>query len=363
MKVLALASYPIEAAATRYRLAQFIAPLAERGITLEVRPFLDSRLFASLYQPKALPYTAVGLMAAMARRFRDVWRARDIDLLIVQREAMLFGPPLIEWLSMRFGNCPMVLDLDDATYIPYASPVYGRLAKPLKWFSKTDDLIDWARVVTCGNPHIAAYVEKRGGQAEVIPTVVDTNRFRPRDDDRRKGQRVPVIGWIGTHSTFPYLKTIFPVLQEVARTHRFRLKVVGSGWPIIDLPGVEVDNLSWDMAREIEDFQSLDIGLYPLVESEWVAGKSGFKAIQYMAVGIPYVMTPVGVCAEIGKANVTHICATSPAEWREALERLLSDAALRERMGGAGRRHALQYYTLPIQSDKLAGVLHKAVSS
>jgi glycosyltransferase involved in cell wall biosynthesis len=361
LKVLALASYPIEAAATRYRLAQFVSPLAERGITLEVHPFIGSQLFASLYRREALAYTALNLVGATGKRFGDVWRARDFDLLFIQREAMLFGPPLIEWLAMRLGDCPMVLDLDDATYLPYVSPVYGRLASALKWFSKTDDLIRWARVVTCGNRTIADYVESKGVPTALIPTVVDTELFRPRSP--RQERDVPVIGWIGTHSTYPYLETIFPVLQELARTHSFRLKVVGAGRDEVSLPGVEVENLRWSLEREVEDFQSFDIGLYPVVPSQWAAGKSGFKAIQYMAIGIPYVVTPVGSCAEIGQANVTHLCATTQAEWRTALERLLGDADLRRRMGEAGRLHALQHYTVPIQSDKLARVLREAAHS
>jgi hypothetical protein len=180
LKVLALASYPIEAAATRYRLAQFVSPLKERGITLEVHPFIDSRLFDSLYRRSALPFTALNLVGALARRFGDVWRARGVDVLLVQREAMLFGPPVIEWLAMTLGHCPIVLDLDDATYLPYVSPVYGRMASALKWFSKTDDLIGWAQVVTCGNRTIADYVESKGVKTAIIPTVVDTELFRPR---------------------------------------------------------------------------------------------------------------------------------------------------------------------------------------
>jgi glycosyltransferase involved in cell wall biosynthesis len=153
------------------------------------------------------------------------------------------------------------------------------------------------------------------------------------------------------------------VLQQLAREHRFRLKVVGSGRDQVNLPGVEVENLKWNLAREIEDFQSFDIGLYPVIESEWAAGKSGFKAIQYMAVGIPYVVTPVGSCAEIGEDGVTHLSASTPEEWRVALSLLLADTARRRRMGEAGRLHTLRHYTVPIQSDKLAQVLREAVSS
>lgn len=357
MKVLALASYPIEAAATRYRLAQFVAPLAERGITLTVHPFLDSQLFASLYRRTEMPRTALGLLRSALRRFSDAWRAREADVLLVQREAMMFGPPLIEWLATRAGRCPMVLDLDDATYVPYVSPTYGRMASALKWFSKTDDLIRWAKVVTCGNRSIAEYVKGKGTRAVIIPTVVDTEHFRPAE---RPPHDVPVIGWIGSHSTYPFLESIYPALQQLAHTCRFRLKVIGSGKDV-NVPGVEVESLEWSLEREIEDFQSLDIGLYPIVADEWSVSKSGFKSIQYMAVGIPYVVTPAGTCAEIGEPGITHFCATSHDEWREALARLLSDAELRVRMGEAGRRHALQHYTVQAQADKLAQALREAV--
>lgn len=364
MKVLALASYPIEAAATRYRLAQFVDPLAERGITLTICPFLDSKLFASLYQWGQLPRTAFGLMRAGLKRLKDVLAAQRADVLLVQREAMNFGPPLLEWLSARALNRPMVLDLDDATYISYTSPTYGRLGSAFKWFGKTDDLIRWASVVTCGNRSIAEYVRGKGKRAVIIPTVVDTDCFRPlaRTDE----DRLPVLGWVGTHSTFPFLQSIFPALEELRRTHPFKLKVVGAGTSDVKLQGVEIENLGWSLEREIEDFQSFDIGLYPIDVDrygiDWAEGKSGFKAIQYMAVGIPYVVTPIAACAEIGEAGVTHLAASTQDEWRAALARLIEDKEARLRMGEAGRRHALEHYTVAAQADKLAEVLREVAA-
>jgi glycosyltransferase involved in cell wall biosynthesis len=374
MKVLGLASYPIEAAATRYRLVQYVAPLRERGIELEVRSFLDSRLFASLYRRGELPRTAAGLLRASLARLADAAAARRADVVLVQREAMMFGPPVVEFLATRLGGRPLVLDLDDATYVSYTSPTYGRLASALKWFRKTDDLIRWARVVTCGSRAIREYVEAKGARAVYIPTVVDTDQFRPLEQDAESttGARgasagatetknsTPVVGWIGTHSTFQYLESIFPALRELAKSHRFKLKLVGAGRDAVSLQGVEVENLPWKLEREIADFQSFDVGLYPIVPSEWAAGKSGFKSVQYMAVGVPFVASPVGATAEIGEPNVTHFLATGEEEWRAALGRLLADASLRRRMGAAGRTHALANYNVPAQADKLARALGEA---
>jgi glycosyltransferase involved in cell wall biosynthesis len=364
MKVLALASYPVEAAATRYRLYQFVEPLAARGITLTIRPFLDSASFERIYRPREIIQTALGLSFSSLRRLGDVFRAREADVLLVQREAMTLGPPVVEWMANKVFRCPMVLDLDDATYISYTSPTYGRLGKTLKWFGKTDDLIRWSRVVTCGNRVIADYVAGKGTRARIIPTVVDTDVFRPATAER-DGSPV-ILGWVGTHSTYPFLKSIFPVLQKLAADYAFRLKVVGAGTDDIRIPGVQVENLQWSLRRETSDFQSFDIGLYPIdaasYGNDWTMGKSCFKAIQYMAVGVPYVVSPVGVCAEIGEAGVTHLAAASPDEWYEALRTLLQDREQRQRMGSAGRQYALKHYNVSDQADKLAQALREAVN-
>lgn len=361
MKVLGLASYPVEAAATRYRLQQFVGPLAKQGVTLTVSPFITSSTFATLYQRRAFLRTGLTLVKSTLMRLGVVLLLRRSEVVLVQREAMIFGPPLFEWLAVRVFKRPMVLDLDDATYVPYTSPTYGKFGRALKWFNKTDDLIGWANVVTCGNRAIAEYVESKGATARIIPTVVDTDLFAPAP---RMSKGPLVLGWIGTHSTFPYLQSVFPVLQDLAKTHPFKLKLVGAGTSVVNIPGVEVENLEWNLEREVEDFQSFDIGLYPIDPSlyaeKWAAGKSGFKAIQYMAVGIPFVAAPVGTMAEIGEAGVTHIAATSRDEWFRGLDLLLANLQLRQTMGAAGRRHVVEHYSLPDQTDKLADALNEA---
>lgn len=361
MKVLGLASYPEEAAATRYRLEQFVGPLADRGITLTVRPFLDSKSFEMLYRRRALLQTAIALVKSVLRRLKDVVLLSQTEVVLVQREAMILGPPLIEWLAVKLFKRPMVLDLDDATYVPYTSPTYGKFGRALKWFSKTDDLIRWSSVVTCGNRAIAEYAESNGATTRIIPTVVDTEVFVPKP---HLSDGPVVLGWIGTHSTFPYLQAIFPVLQDLAKTHHFKLRIVGAGTDGVRLAGVEVENLEWSLKREVEDFQSFDIGLYPIDPSlyaeKWAAGKSGFKSIQYMAIGIPFVAAPVGAAADIGEAGVTHFLAATNQEWAKALELLLADPALRQSMGAAGRGHAVEHYSLSDQADKLAGALREA---
>ncbi len=364
MNVLGLSSYPIQAAATRYRLAQFIAPLAEKGIKLELKPFLESRQFALLYQNKSLLKKILTMSSPIARRISEVSKISQYDLLFVQREAMFFGPAFFEWIFQKAGSIPLILDLDDATYHPYTSPTYGKVGSFLKFFGKTDNLIKRADTVICGNRFIAEYVEKKGAKTVIIPTIVDTDKFFPVE----KVNQTPVLGWIGTHSTFPLLESIFPVLQKLARKYEFILKIIGAGRENIEIKGVTIENLKWDLETETADFQSFDIGLYPITISpsastEWLLGKSGFKAIQYLAVGIPFVMTPIGVCAEIGESGATHFNAVNAEEWHDALDKLLADFELRKKMGENARQYSLKHFTLAEQTEKLAAAFNKTLTA
>jgi glycosyltransferase involved in cell wall biosynthesis len=277
---------------------------------------------------------------------------RNADVVFVQREAMLFGPPIAEWLAARLRRRALVLDLDDPTWLPYVSPIYGRLAPLLKRPRKTDRLIRWSRVVTCGNPNVAAYVQSRGGEAAVMPTVVDTRLFHPAEPSMRE---IPTIGWIGTHGTYPFFERLRPILDRLAREVSFGLVVIGSGRP-------EIDTRPWRMEAEAEDFRSFDIGVYPVDDGAWSAGKSGFKAVQYMASGVPFVMSPVGVCATMGIPGETHLLAVTDDEWLDALRRLVTDAELRQRIGRAGRAFAERHYSLDGQADALASILRGAAS-
>ena len=359
MNVLALCTFPGEAAATRFRLLQMVQPLRERGIELTVRPFLDSQTFSTLYQRSHLLKTSAGVASGLLHRLADIPAGRHADVVLVQREAMLFGPPVVERLMTALGSRPLVLDLDDATYVSYVSPTYGRIGTLLKWPGKTRSLIRAAEVVTCGSDEIAEDVRALGGYAVVVPTVVDTDVFAPA---ARPSHRPPVVGWIGSHSTFPYLESLVPALQAVAGDHDFVLRVIGSGRDHFPVEDLRVECSEWSLAREVVDFQSLDIGLYPILEDRWSRGKAGLKAVQYMSVGIPFVASPVGAVRRIGVDGLTHFSAASADEWVQALKTLLEDADLRARMGRAGRAHALEHYTVSSAADILSQALRGAAN-
>ena len=290
---------------------------------------------------------------------RDLWSVRHYDAVLVQRETMLAGPPVFEAIVTGVAGRPMVLDLDDATWVAYDSPTYGRIARWAKWPTKTLKLIDQAAIVTCGAPAIVDFVEQRGGTARLVSPAVDAGQFRPRSE-RHDGELV--VGWIGTHSTWQYLEGLMPMLRSLHAELPFRLRLVGTGTSEIDSGAVPVDNVPWSLDREPGHFASLDVGLYPLRDDRWARGKSGLKSVQYLACGVPFVASPVGGAGEIGEAGITHLHASTPEQWHSCLHHLLIDAGLRRTMGWAGREHYMARYTVEHAADAMAAALSEATA-
>jgi glycosyltransferase involved in cell wall biosynthesis len=355
MKIACLTAYPPAIiAGPRYRLGQYAAALSRHGIAVDMIPFASARLQSVLYEPGKRLVKMGALLESLARWLPRL--ARTADLFFVQREAALIGPPIIErWLSRRY---PMVYDFDDAIFLATDSVANGRLARWARPANKTIKLVQMSHAVLAGNDYLATFARQHATNVHVIPTTVDCELVRPRQTFVQA--KIPTIGWIGSHSTAVYLERIVPALQQLARTYRFRLLIVGAGRPIT-IDSIECINLPWEAQRETSDFQSLDIGIYPLPETEWSLGKCGLKAIQYGAVGIPCVCTPIGVNREIVRDGQTGFLASSQAEWVTGLSQLLDDADLRKRMGAAAREHILAEYALDRHSERLISIMKDTV--
>jgi glycosyltransferase involved in cell wall biosynthesis len=356
--LLVLAPNPTSAASTRFRLEQFFPALRAAGIEPVLRPFLDERALALLYRPGHALGKVESALAALAGRIADLARSVRARAVLIHREAALVGPPVIEWLLARVLNRPIVFDLDDAIWVPYASPTYGALlSRLLKMPQKTSFTVRAAAHIIAGNHHVADYARRHNANVELIPTVVDTDLFRPLERPRSE---VPVLGWIGTHSSLQYLRAIVPALQTLAGRRRFRLRVLGG---TLEAPGVPVESVPWTLESEVAEFQALDIGLYPLVEDDWSLGKSGFKAVQYMACGAPVVASPVGATTDIVRDGDTGFFATNHDAWVDRLTRLIDDTALRSRLGAAGRADAVARWSLQHHAPRFVAVVQAAMRS
>jgi glycosyltransferase involved in cell wall biosynthesis len=154
------------------------------------------------------------------------------------------------------------------------------------------------------------------------------------------------IGWSGSFSTIQHLDTLREALTNLAGSEQFRLRVIGT--PEYTLDGVDVESMPWRADTEVADLSAIDIGIMPLPDDGWSKGKCGLKALQYMALGIPTICSPVGVNSTIIEDGVNGYLAGSNADWISKLKVLIHDGTLRERIGLAGRETVEQKYSAKV---------------
>jgi len=363
LRVLALSPIPEEGAGCRFRVAQFIPYLRSVGIDVTLRSLFDADFFHLVYKPGQYIRKASTFAALSLRHLGALYDAGSFDAILIYREIFPIGPALVEWVLGRRDRPPVVFDFDDAIFLPSVSEA-NRPILPLKSPGKVATIIRHSDRVIAGNEYLAAYARRFNDAVTVIPTCVDTTRFVPRPDafspNGSNGERALTVGWIGSPTTASYVQGLARVLQRVAARHRFVLRVSGPNDPL-DVPGVDTDQPPWRLDREVELFNTCDIGVYPLADDEWSRGKCGFKAIEFMACGVPVVASAVGVNREIITEGVNGFLASSDDEWVEKLGRLLADRELRCRMGEAGRRTIDERYSLRVHAPTLAATLRGAV--
>ena len=355
--MLAISPIPEEGAGCRFRIAQFIPYLQATGFDVTLSPLFTTEFFRLVYKPGHLWRKTAGFAGLSLKRLASLTHIWNFDVIFIYREVFPVGPAIVERLLALPGCPPIVFDFDDAIFLPSVSEA-NRLIAALKYPGKVATIIRKSAHVIAGNDYLAAYARRFNSQVTVIPTCVDTTRFSPRDDRRVSGPRSVVVGWIGSPTTADYIKGLSGILQKVAERHPFLLRVSGTGEPVV-MPGVQVDNPAWALQDEIDLFRACDIGVYPLADDEWSKGKCGFKAIEFMACGVPVVASAVGVNREIIQDGVNGFLASTEAEWVDKLGRLIDDPALRERFSKAGRSTIEARYSLHVNAPKLASVLRR----
>lgn len=337
---------------------QYIPALEHAGVAVTVAPFFDAAFFDLVYRPGHHAQKLAAFVRQSVRRFQLLLSRERFDAFFVYREAYPFGPALFESVLAHTGGRPLIYDFDDAIFLNNSSEA-NRFASALKYPQKVPAIIRHSAMVLAGNDYLADYARRFNASVAVLPTCVDTNVFAPRKAPRQAGAPL-VVGWIGTPTTAAYLKSLSVSLGRLASQHAFEVRVSGSG-RTVQFPGVKTVNEPWSLDREVELFNTCDVGVYPLTDDEWAKGKCGFKAIQFMACGVPVVAAAVGVNREIIQDGVNGFLASSEDEWDQKLGLLLGDAGLRARLGAAGRRTIEERYSLAVNAPRLVTLVRNAV--
>lgn len=313
----------------RYRVDQMLPHFSQAGHECAVR-FFPKNIFSRLLMYRELS---------------------TYDVVFIQKR--LIAP--MELALIRRWSRKLVFDVDDAImYDGDGRPDSHRLRR-------FGAMMHAADLVVCGNGYLAAQAERYGGRTLVVPTAIDTDRFKKPSLVNGQVSRPVVIGWTGSRSTIRYLNSVFPMLARLRGD--VELKIISD---VID--GLNVDQLGslpyrfvpWSAETEVAETAEFDIGLMPLPDDNMTQGKCGCKALQYMALSLPAVCSPVGVNCDIIHHGTNGFLPKTAADWQTVLQCLVDDAALRAVIGRAGRQTAEARYSLNCIARQLVAAVERA---
>ncbi len=341
-KILFIAPYPKgKAPSQRFRFEQYIPALEANGFETELIPFLSEKDWAPLYENASVLRKAWSMIRSFWKRFFLLFRLKQYDHIFIHREASMIGPPVFEWFIAKVLRRKYIYDFDDAIWLPNYSQTNARFHR-LKAYGKVRKIVKWADQITVGNAYLKGYAEQYNENVSIIPTTVDLDRVHKGKTDQNK---TPItIGWTGSHTTMEYLPMLLPILKELRKEFEFKFRVISNHPPDLDFDDLEY--IQWNRDTEIEDLKSIQIGVMPLENSQWAKGKCGFKGLQYMSLHIPSVMSKVGVNPEIISHRENGWLCETEEDWKEALQTLIENRELREKLGSAGYQTVKTRYSV-----------------
>ena len=217
----------------------------------------------------------------------------------------------------------------------------------IKCYSNSKLIAKWSYKVSCGNAYLCDFAAFYNTQVIYNPTTIDTVNYHNKIKDHSNSKLV--IGWTGSHSTIRYLDDLLPVFEKLEKKYDFELRVIADIAPEFKLKSLVF--VPWNKNTEIADLMAFNVGIMPLQNDKWAQGKCGFKALQYMALGIPALVSPVGVNTRIVDDGINGFICTTNEDWYANLELLLNDKMMLKTMAEKTRKKIEQHYSVTSNTD------------
>ena len=346
-KVLFVASHRLDRAPNqRFRFEQYMGFLRDNGYDGELSYIISEADDKIIYSKGNYLRKAMLGAKAAAKRLNDTLSANQYDIIFICREAFFTGTTYFE---SRFAKskAKIIYDFDDAIWhfdVSEANKSVGFLKNP----GKTGNIITMADLVFAGNNYLAEFAHHYNDKVVIIPTTIDTDEYTPAPF-RDNGPLC--IGWSGSITTIRHFEMITPVYKRLKEVfgNDICFKVIGDGNYRNEALGIQ--GIPWKKADELKELASMDIGVMPLPDDEWAKGKCGLKGLQYMAMSIPTIMSPVGVNTEIIRDGENGYLAATEEEWIEKVSLLIRNPELRKRLGDEGRKTTVEHYSVHAQKN------------
>jgi len=347
-KILFIAAHrPDRSPSQRFRFEQYFSFLKENGFDCDFSYLISEKYDRVFYQPGNFHTKAYIFFESAWRRWCDVARSKQYDIIFVQREAFMTGSAFFE---RRFSKkSRLVFDFDDAIWhldISEANKKFGWLKNP----GKTAKIISMAHVVIAGNQYLADFAKQHNTNVVIIPTTIDVKEYvkLPAQEASEK----VCIGWSGSITTIKHFEYAVPFLSKLKKRYGDKILIKVIGDESYSNRELQISGIAWSKENELKELSSFDIGIMPLPDDEWAKGKCGLKGLQYMALEIPTVMSPVGVNAEIISDGVNGFLAKDESSWIEKIASLIENPGLRKSIGMRARQTVVEKYSVDSQKEK-----------
>ncbi len=335
MKVLYFTKYSRLGASSRLRSFQYFSYLEENNISITVKPLFDDDYVNAIYVKKS---KKILVLKAYINRFLLLFTVFQYDKMVVEKE--LF-PYFFSWFErmLSFLGVKYIVDYDDAIFHNYDLNTNKGIRFLLK--HKIDKVMKSSDCVIAGNSYLAQRAITAGAKkVEIIPTVIDTTRYNFKDQFVSNDF---IIGWIGSPSTFKYVKDLKSVFERLSEKYSYKIHIVGANE---NMNIMNMEYFPWAENKEVTMISKFNVGIMPLQNTPWELGKCSYKLIQYMGCGLPVVASPVGMNNEVVIENINGFLANTPNEWYLALEKLIQNRELQNEMGKNGKRLVEKQYNL-----------------
>ena len=306
---------------------------------------------APYFKQHGISMSEVGFAKGISRLFQ-FFSLPKYDVVIIQKKTSLNKIEL--YLIKKLAH-KIIYDFDDATMfheLEHHKPLNG------KNFIKFLNTINIADAVVAGNNFLMSFCKSNVMNVCVLPTPVNTEKYFPL---LKKNKKIVSLGWVGVPGSMGHLKKLLPILKNLSTKFPYELIVISK--KNLSYTGLKIRNIEWNLDEENKYLNLIDIGLMPLDNSIWTNGKGGYKLIQYGAVGLPSIGSPVGINKEIIIDKKTGLLANSADEWKRYLELLINNTTLRKKMGKDARSHVLNEYSLKAYAKKYAALIKKLGTS
>lgn len=356
-RILFLAPYPVnKAPSQRLKYEQYYTYFEKAGYQLTTHSFVNERFWKVIYLRGHLVQKVLFTLMGYFKSIQNLFSIYKYDLVYVHLWVTPLGPPIFEWLVRKLSK-KIIYDIDDLIYLGNTSQS-NSFIKWLKGRNKPIYLMKSADHVIVCTPKLEEFALKFNSKVTDISSTIDTDIYIPVNN-YSNNKRI-VLGWSGSHSTSKYLYLLEDILKKIYQNTSFSLLVIGDSK--FNIQGIPIEAHEWSAVNEVELLQRIDIGLYPLPDEEWVYGKSGLKALQYMALGIPTIATKIGANYRIIDDGKSGFLVKSDKDWTEKIELLIRDAKLRQKLGSEGRKKVEQFYSIKANAPTYLKVLDNLIA-